>query len=113
MIELLRNKIENKNLLILGFGREGKSTLKRIKEAGGYSSVTVADKFPVNDLSSDIKLISGDSYQKTMNNYDIVFKSPGVVLEKPFESYKCQVTSQTEIFLEKYSSNVIGITGTK
>lgn len=113
MIELLRNKIENKNLLILGFGREGKSTLKRIKEAGGYSSVTVADKFPVNDLSSDIKLVSGDSYQKTMNDYDIVFKSPGVVLEKPFESYKCQVTSQTEIFLEKYSSNVIGITGTK
>lgn len=114
MIELLKKYTGNKNVLILGYGREGKSTLKRILEAGVFRSVTVSDKNPVNDtLPENIKLITGDGYQDTLDEYDIVFKSPGVVLNKPFDSYRCTITSQTEIFLERYSSNVIGITGTK
>jgi len=114
MISLLRKYIENKNVLLLGFGREGKSTYKRLCEAGGFSSVAIADKNEIKDeLPESVKLITGDNYQSVLNDYDVVFKSPGVVLEQPFESYKCQITSQTEIFLERFASNVIGITGTK
>ena len=58
-------------------------------------------------------MITGDSYQSVLDEYDVVFKSPGVVLEKPFESYKCKITSQTELFIRRYASSIIGITGTK
>ncbi|MCQ2464227.1 MAG: UDP-N-acetylmuramoyl-L-alanine--D-glutamate ligase [Oscillospiraceae bacterium] len=114
MISLLKKYTNGKNVLLLGFGREGKATYRRLCEAGGCASVTIADKNPVRDaLPESVKLIIGDSYQKTLNDYDIVFKSPGVVLEQPYDSYTCKITSQTEIFLEKYASQVIGITGTK
>lgn len=114
MISLLKKYTDGKNVLLLGFGREGKATYRRLCEAGGCASVTIADKNPVRDaLPESVKLIIGDSYQKTLNDYDIVFKSPGVVLEQPYDSYTCKITSQTEIFLEKYASQVIGITGTK
>ncbi len=114
MLNLLKKYIENKNVLILGFGREGKSTYRRLNEAGGFKSVAIADKNPVNgDLPDSVKTITGDNYQSVIDNYDIVFKSPGVVLEKPFESYKAEITSQTSVFIEKYASQIIGITGTK
>lgn len=114
MKELLGKYIKDKKVLILGFGREGKATYRRVTEAGGYVQITIADKNPVKDeLPAEVEIITGDSYQKTLNSYDIVFKSPGIVLEEPYESYTCKVTSQTEIFLERYASNVIGITGTK
>ncbi len=113
MIELLKKYISNKNILILGFGREGKSTYKRICEAGGYKSVTIADKNSVPDLPENVRLITGDAYQDSLDDYDIVFKSPGVVLSKSFDLYKCKITSQTEIFIEYYSNQIIGITGTK
>lgn len=114
MISLLKKYITNKNVLILGFGREGRSTYKRICEAGGFCSVTIADKNPINEsLPENIKLITGEAYQDSLNDYDIVFKSPGVVLKYPYDSYTCKITSQTEIFLERYASNTIGITGTK
>lgn len=114
MISLLKKYIENKKVLILGFGREGKSTYKRLCEAGGFSSVTIADKNPVNDpLPNSVNLITGNSYQNSLNDYDIVFKSPGVVLNCPYDSCKCKITSQTEVFLEKYAYCTIGITGTK
>lgn len=50
MINLLKKYTDNKNVLILGFGREGKSTYRRLCEAGGFSSVTVADKFPAANI---------------------------------------------------------------
>ncbi len=114
MLKLLKEIIEDKNILILGFGREGKSTYKRINEAGGFRSVSIADKNPVNaDLPASVKIVTGDNYQQVIDDYEIVFKSPGVVLEKPFGSYKAVITSQTEIFIRKYASQIIGITGTK
>ena len=114
MLDLLRKKIQNKKVLILGFGREGKSTYKRIREAGGYDLIAISDKNNISaDLPDDVRIICGENYQSVIDDYDIVFKSPGVVLEKPFVSYKCLITSQTELFIERYSSQIIGITGTK
>lgn len=61
----------------------------------------------------DQKLIAGPDYQKCLNEYDVVFKSPGVVLEKPVQSYSSQILSQTELFFQCFRDQIIGITGTK
>ena len=48
LLKLLHALIKQKNVLVLGYGREGKSTLRRLLQAGGAASVTVADQIEVH-----------------------------------------------------------------
>ncbi len=115
MLELLKKEILNKHVLILGYGREGHASLKRILQAGGYASVTIADQNPVllDPAYSSVKILSGPAYMDTLDAYDLVFKSPGIVLSQAPEAYDCRFTSQMEIFMTAYREQIIGITGTK
>lgn len=114
MLKTMKNCIKNKSVLILGFGREGKSTYRLIKKAGGYKSLAIADLNPITDTTDEgIVLITGKEYQKALNDYDIVFKSPGIVLEQEIEAYTCEILSQTELFFRRFRNQIIGITGTK
>lgn len=114
MIDTIKELIKDKNVLILGYGREGRSSWRRIKEAGGYRSVAIADMNPVQTQEGEPqKLICGPDYQKCLNDFDVVFKSPGIVLEQDIQNYQCAITSQTELFFRRFGSQCIGITGTK
>lgn len=114
MIEKLKEKYSGKSVVILGFGREGKSTLKVLKEAG-ITDITIADKMDVSGVpeAEGCKFICGDDYQKNLDDYDVVFKSPGIVLTKPYDSYKCHITAQVTEFVHVYRGRMVGITGTK
>ncbi len=114
MIETIGRLVRNKRVLLLGFGREGRSTLTLLQQVGGFHSITVADQNPVTLPSGvEASLVCGPDYQKTLDDYDVVFKSPGIVLERPYDSYRCEITSQAELFLSVYGRQTIGITGTK
>lgn len=114
MRKFLKELITDKKILILGFGREGRSTLKLLLETGTYKSLTVSDVKDVSgDLNANIGCIYGVDYMATLNDYDVVFKSPGIVLEKDISEYTCLFTSQTEIFIQAYREQIIGVTGTK
>lgn len=105
----IRELIKNKTVLILGFGREGRSTYKLLKKAGGYRELAISDLNPVSDIEE--KVFSGADYQKPVADFDIIFKSPGVVLEN--FAYKEKITSQTDEVINCFKENIIGITGTK
>ena len=105
--------IKGKKVLILGFGREGKSTYSMIRGIGGFAELGISDKNPVNVSEADVKLYTGENYQKCLPGYDIVIKSPGIVLEEELSNDTYRLLSQTEIFFSCYKSQVIGITGTK
>ncbi len=113
LLNILRKLIADKQVLILGFGREGKSTLSRLLQAGAYASLTIADQIHVSPGHPDIHVLSGPSYMDTLNDYDLVFKSPGIVLPEDPSAYDCQITSQMEVFFTAYREQIIGITGTK
>lgn len=114
MIETVKELILNKKIVILGFGREGKSTYQLLERAGGYKKLAIADLNPVKEaLPEYVSCICGEEYQDCLNDYDIVFKSPGVVLAKDFNEYSCQILSQTEVFFAHYKKQIVGITGTK
>ena len=49
----------------------------------------------------------------TLDDYDLVFKSPGIVLPRDPLTCDCQITSQMEVFFTAYRRQIIGITGTK
>ena len=112
MLNILKEQIKEKHVLILGYGREGHSTLHRILEVGGFASVTVADRNQVQ-LPDPVKPLCGGHYMDMLDDYDLIFKSPGIVLPKDPAQYTCRFTSQMEVFFEAYRDRIIGITGTK
>lgn len=106
--------IKGKKVLILGFGREGASTFRILMEGKAYQELAVADQEDKSDqLPEGIPFITGPDYQRAMDQYEVVFKSPGIVLERPPEEYRCRILSQTEVFFRLYRDQIIGITGTK
>lgn len=87
-------ELKGKKIVIWGYGREGKST----------------EQFLLRHCSpSDITVYEGDRAGIDEEKYDLIFKSPGIVMEEEHPKY----TSQTEFFLEHFKDRVIGITGTK
>lgn len=114
MIEKIEPWIKGKRVLLLGFGREGQSTYHVLKQVGGYEKLDIADSSsPAGRPDGESLWITGPDYQKCLDQYDVVFKSPGIVLEKPVEDYHCRIVSQTEVFFQCFRDQIIGITGTK
>ncbi len=114
MLETLRRRVQGKKVLLLGYGREGKSTLRLLRQAGGYAALAIADRAQLaGEELADAYLYSGENYQAHLADYDVIFKSPGIVLEYADDDTISRVTSQTELFLERYRRQIIGVTGTK
>lgn len=107
--------VKGKKVLLLGFGREGQSTYRMLERTKAYRELAIADQMVKHPWlpDPDITWITGPDYQKTMDDYEVVFKSPGIVLEKPIEEYRCRIISQTEVFFQLFRNQIIGITGTK
>ena len=119
-INTIFKRLRGKRILILGFGREGKSSLAFIQKFLPHAEVGIADKNeaafkdllenPNNPINP--KLYFGDNYFDAINDYDIVLKTPGIsLLNKNVDLSK--ITSQTDLFLEEFHSQIIGVTGTK
>lgn len=117
MYKKIIEKLANKNIAILGFGKEGKSSYNFIRR---YSDqfITILDK---NDILKDnpylkddknLKIITGDNYLDNLDKYDLVIKAPGIVMIG-VDLTNVNITSQLELILEVDRNNIIGITGTK
>ncbi|WP_303824368.1 UDP-N-acetylmuramoyl-L-alanine--D-glutamate ligase [Ruminococcus flavefaciens] len=115
--EYIKDYTDNKTICILGFGREGKSTYKMIEKYCSPKALAIADLNDIdreaNGIPENVDLICGKDYQQCLDRFDMVFKSPGIVLEKPVSQLKCQITCETQVFFECFREQIIGITGTK
>ena len=107
MFDLILNRLRGKRILVLGFGREGKSTLRFLNKYLPDAVVAVADK---NEMEAVQHF--GTGYLEAMYDYDIVIKTPGISL-KDFDTKGVEITSQTDLFLSQFHNQTIGITGTK
>lgn len=110
MIEQLKKLVSGKKVLILGFGREGKSTYNIIKNFD--CEITISDQHDI-EHEDGVKTVTGPDYQKAVYTNDIVFKSPGIVLEDKSHEVLSKITSQTDQMMKLYGKNIVGITGTK
>lgn len=88
------DRFNDKRILVWGYGREGKSTEAFLKRCCKPASIDIFEG-KREDIDED--------------SYDYIFKSPGIVMEEENPKY----TSQTQVFMEEYGSQTIGITGTK
>jgi UDP-N-acetylmuramoylalanine--D-glutamate ligase len=120
-------EFKDKKILILGFGKEGRDTLKFLRKNFPQKIIGIGDRLNFENLDKEAKelikkegkylrLHLGENYLNFLKNYDLIFKSPGIPIhlpeiEKAFKDKK--IISQTEIFLKNCPGKVIGITGTK
>ena len=107
MFDLILNRLRGKRILILGFGREGRSSLRFVNKYLPETEVAVADKNEMEGVKH-----FGNYYLESMYDYDIVIKTPGISL-KDFDTKGVEITSQTDLFLSQFHAQTIGISGTK
>jgi len=112
--------LDRKKILILGFGKEGQSSYRIIRQIIPESQIVIADKnkgaFSLDGFQNTpaCKMISGEKYLEGLGKYDLIIKSPGIPSHLfPKDIAQKKITSQTELFLQLYSKQVIGVTGTK
>jgi UDP-N-acetylmuramoylalanine--D-glutamate ligase len=120
MIDFLRNKLADKRIVLLGFGREGQSSYKLIRKVFPQISLYIADldeSVKYNPLvSNDPNVIFklGPGYLQELDLFDLIIKTPGISLKDiDYTINREKITSQTDLFLQVFSRQVIGVTGTK
>lgn len=121
MINELINYLEDKKIVILGFGREGISSYNLIRKYLKNKKLYIADgkehfenNFDFLKNDPNVQCISGEDYMKNLGDYDLILKSPGISfvgIDKA--SFISKVTSQVELLFEFFNVKTIGITGTK
>ncbi|MDD5770443.1 MAG: UDP-N-acetylmuramoyl-L-alanine--D-glutamate ligase [Candidatus Gracilibacteria bacterium] len=112
----MKTNLIHKNIAILGFGKEGESTLRFLQKNGILDgSVTILDKNLNLKISNfDGKVIVGENYLNDLEKYDYIFKSPGISLYTNNLLYlKDKILTQTKLFFEFYKGKIISITQTK
>ena len=115
MLDSIFKRLRGKKILIAGFGREGQSTLRFLQKFLPNAEIGIADKNESAFKSIDKQsytIYCGDDYLKNASDYDIVIKTPGISV-KDIDIDKDLISSQTDLFLEAFHSQVIGVTGTK
>lgn len=122
MIDNIINDINSKEkVLILGFGREGKSTYKLIRKYVKDKKLTIGDaneelinNNPELKEDHNLEFVLGDSYLDDLDSYDLIIKSPGVNFKHVnYDGFKDKITSQIDLFLKHANCLTIGVTGTK
>lgn len=118
LIEIVENQ-SGKNVCILGFGREGKSTLEFFERLSPRN-ITVADQkeadvaFLQRFQKHTVRTQTGAGYLEGLECFDLIIKSPGIKLSDETEHMLGEkLTSQTALFLQAYHRQIIGITATK
>lgn len=120
MQDLVRSRFEGKSIVIAGFGREGRSTYRFLRKFFPEQELLIADRNTgiIHDveLQNDtrIKIVTGEHYLKEIGACDVIFKTPGIPsFALPADMDRQKITSQTDLFLQLFGRQAIGITGTK
>lgn len=113
MLPKIIEYLKDKKILILGFGREGQSTLSYIRKYLPEKELTVADKNALNIDDSFVKTICGEGYLDCINGFDLVMKSPGISFRDVEVDSDTEITCQVDLFLRFAECRKVGITGSK
>lgn len=116
--------LENKQVAILGFGREGKAVLSFLQkhhirpaifDEKQFGSMEEEDQILLKN--SELPFITGPEAFKELTGFEVLFRSPGVHRLHPevlaAEKKGAIITSQTKWFFEHARGTIIGVTGTK
>ncbi len=107
------NRLKNKKIAIIGFGAEGKSLARFLKKKK-VKNISILDQNNNLKIPKFFKNRLGINYLKDLNNFDLIFLSPGINPNtKELQKVKSKLSSSTELFFDNFKGIIIGVTGTK
>lgn len=125
MLSDLLRYLAKKKILILGYGREGRSSwafLEKHQETL-EATITIADLKEIPDPPAEATVVTGPHYLETMRGQDLVLKAPGIsfrdftILREDkitlAEFPGTEISGQMDLFLRFTPAHVIGVSGTK
>lgn len=120
--ELFKGAIKNKKVAVLGLGVSNVPAIELLSSLGAVicgCDKRTQDKFDPNILSvlkhncAELKL--GDDYLDSLNDSDLIIKSPGIRVSTPEIQNAIAngktVTSEIELFIHMCPCKIIGVTG--
>ena len=108
------DELKNKKILILGFGKEGKDTFSFLRKLFPKKIIGIADKSDkIRKLDKKARMFLGKNYLKSLKNYDVIIKSPGIPFKILPKSQLQKIITPTEIFFNNCPGKIVGVTGTK
>ena len=113
MFKQLIEFIDSHKVLILGFGREGRSTYDIIRRHLPEKEIGIADIREININDPKVTVHSGPNYLDSMKDYQVVIKTPGVSFNDFIIPKDIIITCQTDLFLHFSDCLCVGVTGTK
>lgn len=83
--DTILQSLQYEKIVILGFGKEGVSSYRFIRNHFPTLPLTVADKnsnLQIAEFSQDknVTFVLGDEYDKNLNDFSLILKTPGVNL---------------------------------
>lgn len=114
MINILNGINEQTKILLVGLGREGLSSYRYIRKLFPNMTIYITDINEIhNDELENVVVYVKEDYLKDLETFDVVIKSPGIVLKEEDLHKIKRLESQTSFFLRSLGKQTIGITGTK
>lgn len=105
--------LKDKKVLILGFGREGKSSFSYIRKYLPEKILTVADGKEQALPDEYTNGIFGEDYLSHLGEFDVVLKSPGIPFRDVDIPENVLITCQLDLFLKYAPCKKIGVTGSR
>ncbi len=109
-------KLQNKKIGFIGYGIENQALYNWLIKHEVRSIYTFCDsREEIAEKIIGPEYILGDSYLKNLNDFDIIFRSPGCPLFLPeLQAVKDKISSAMNLFMELCpTKNIIGVTGSK
>lgn len=112
-------KFNDKKIVILGYGLEGKSTYNLLNRHCKGATLQIMDRnsaYVHQCFEGEAAPFIYDDHQylQTQGDVDLIFKSPGIPLMQLENHLDLSlVTSQTNEFIAAYREQIVGVTGTK
>lgn len=117
--------LKDKEILILGMGREGSDSFVFLRHIFPKKKIYIADRKELKDFNADtrktlkkdknLEMILGENYLENIKRFDVIIKTPGISLSdiKKYLRTKTKLSSQADIFFDNCPGMIIGVTGTK
>src|SRR5215467_1738135 len=124
------DELQNKSILILGFGTEGQATYDFLRKRWPDKTLTIADQQNITAFPDGViarvendpaaRLNFGSRYLDSLDPYscEVIIKTPGIPASIDAIARArlcgCTLTSHSQIFMDLYPRpRIIGVTGTK
>ena len=105
----------DKSIVILGYGKQGKSTYQYLRKHFKNKKILIADEnenIDKSEFDENTILKLGKDYLKNIEDFDLIIKSPGIIL-KDVSNFEDKIITDYELLLKYTDGLKIGITGTK